>query len=146
MLKQLAALSLTLAVLATSAFAASGDEKPFKEGAVTNMAYIRVKDGKMFDYMAYLNTTWKPEQEAYKKAGLVTEYHIYAKTPRNPSEANLILTVTHPNLAALDRTDDFEAIDVKLEGSLKAANKGFADRGAIREVLGTELVRELILK
>lgn len=125
---------------------AAADEKPYTEGAVTSIAYIHVKDGKMFDYMAYLNGTWKKEQEAYKKAGLISEYHIYATTPRRPEEANLILAVTYPNYGALDHQADFDAVDAKIEGSLKASNQGMSDRGAIRSVLGSELVQEYVLK
>ena len=147
MKKQLVVLSLAFASLAAPAFAApAADEKPYTEGTVTNVAFIRVKDGKMMDYMNYLKGTWRSEQEAYKKAGLVTEYHVYASESRRPDEANLILTVTYPNWATLDKTADFEAVTIKQEGSLKQADKGYADRGSIREVLGSETIQELILK
>ena len=116
------------------------------EGPVTEVSFIRVKDGKMMDYMNYLKGTWRSEHEAEKKAGLITDYHIYGSAPRNPQDANMILTVTYPNYGALDKVSEFEAIASKLEGSLKAADKGYADRGSIREVLGSELVQELILK
>ena len=125
---------------------ALADDKPYKEGPVTDVAFIRVKDGKLQDYMTYLNTTYKAEMEAQKKAGLVTDYRIYEVPPRRPEDANLILTVSYPNYATLDRVTDFEAVTAKVEGSLKSADKGFADRGSIREVLGSELIRELILK
>ena len=145
MLKHVAALSF-IAVLSVGIAQAASDEKPYKEGPVTSVAFIRIKDGKQMDYMNYLNSTWKQEHEAEKKAGLVTDYHIYEVAPRHPGDANLILTVTYPNYGTLDRVGDFDAVAAKVEGSLKAADKGFADRGSIREVLGSELVRELILK
>ena len=144
-MKHVVAVSLIL-VLAAGAAQAAGDEKPYSEGPVTEVSFIRVKDGKMMEYMNYLKGTWRAEHEAEKKAGLVTDFHIYGSSPRNPSDANLILTVTYPNYAALDRTSEFDAVAVKVEGSLKAADKGFGDRGSIRDVLGSELVRELILK
>ena len=81
-----------------------------------------------------------------KKAGLVTEYRIYQSTPRNPNDANLILTVTYPNYAALDHNADFDAITTKVEGSLKQASASYGARESIREVLGSELVQELIPK
>ncbi len=146
MKKQVAALSFALAFVAGAAQAAGADEKPYTEGPVTDVASIRVKDGHMMDYMNYLKGTWRAEHEAEKKAGLVTEYHIYSVTPRSPSEPNLYLTVTYPNYAALDKTAEFDAIAAKQEGSLKAADKGYGDRGSIREVIGDQLVQELILK
>ena len=145
MLKHIA--SLALAVFSMGAVgAASADDKPYKEGPVTDVAFIRVKPGKMLDYIAHLSGTYRQELEADKKAGLVTDYRIYEVAPRHPEDPNLILTVTYPNYAALDRVADFEAITAKVEGSVKASDKAFGERGSIRDVLGSELVRELILK
>jgi hypothetical protein len=143
---QLVALSLALALSGPAAAAKDDNEKPFTEGPVTEVAFIRVKDGKFIEYMNYLNSTWKAEHEAEKKAGLIVDYKIYNATPRTPNDANLILTVTFPNYAALDKTPEFEAIAIKVEGSLKAADKGYADRASLRSVIGSELLRELILK
>ncbi|HVT37161.1 MAG TPA: hypothetical protein VHE37_16360 [Nevskiaceae bacterium] len=145
MQKHLAALSCAV-LFSAAAVAAPADEKPFKEGPVTDVSYIRVKDGKFFDYMAYLDSTWKTEQEALKKAGLILDYRVYGATPHSPHDANLVLTITYPNYAALDRTAEFEAVTAKVEGSLKASDKAFGDRDSIREILGDELVQELMLK
>jgi hypothetical protein len=142
MFKYLAALSLTLGLVA----GAVADDKPYKEGAVTDVAFIRVKDGKLLDYIAYLNGTYKQEMEAYKKAGLVTEYRIYQVAPRHPQDPNLILTVTYPNYGALDHHAEFDAVTAKIEGSLKQADASYGSRESVREVLGSELIQELILK
>lgn len=139
-------LALLLIVSIGTAGAAPADEKPYREGPVTDVSFIRVKDGKLLDYMKHLGGTYRQEMEAYKKAGLITEYHIYLATPRTPQDANIILTISYPNYAAFDRTAEFDEVTAKIEGSLKAADKNFADRAGIREVIGSELVRELILK
>jgi hypothetical protein len=142
MFKYIAALSITLGL----AMAAVADEKPYKEGPVTDVAWIRTKDGKLLDYIAHLNGEYKQEIEALKKAGLVTDYRIYQVTPRRPEDPNLILTVTYPNYGGLDHHADFDAITTKLEGSLKQAASSYGARESIREVLGSELIQELILK
>jgi hypothetical protein len=142
MLKYIAALSLSLAMAA----GAVADEKPYKEGPVTSVAWVRVKDGKMYDYINYLKGNYAQQMEAYKKAGLVTAYKIYQVAPRRPEDPNLILTVTYPNYAALDHNADFDAITTKLDGSLKQAAEGYASRESIRVVLGSELIQELIPK
>jgi hypothetical protein len=146
MLKRIAVVSLLAAIPVGSAVAAGSDDKPFKEGPVTEVTRIRTADGKFMDYMNYLKGTWRDEHEAEKKAGLVLDYRVYTISPRSPDDANLILTVTFPNYAALDRQADFEAIAQKVEGSMKEQDKGFADRGSIRKVLGSALTQELILK
>ena len=142
MLKYIAALSLSLAMAA----GAMADEKPYKEGPVTSVAWVRVKDGKMYEYINYLKGNYTQEMEAFKKAGLVTSYKMYQVAPRRPEDPNLILTVTYPNYAALDHNADFDAVTTKLEGSLKQAQEGFGSRESIRVILGSELIQELIPK
>jgi hypothetical protein len=138
--------SFLLAFSIGHAQAAPADDKGYTEGPVTDVAFLRIKDGKLSDYMKHLNGTYKALMEAQKKAGLITDWKVYAATPRTPQDANLILTTTYPNYAALDKVAESEAITAKVEGSLKASDKNFADRSNIREVLGSELLRELILK
>ena len=86
MLKYIAALSLSLAMAA----GAVADEKPYKEGPVTSVAWVRVKDGKMYEYINYLKGNYTQQMEALTKAGLVTGYKIYQVTPRRPEDPNLI--------------------------------------------------------
>lgn len=142
MLKYIAAVTLSLGLTA----GAIADEKPYKDGPVTEVSYIRVKDGKQMEYIEHLANIYRKEMEAYKKAGLVLEYKIYSTRPHTPTDPNMILTITYPNYAAFDRSADFDAIDTKLAGSLKAMDKAYGERGAIREVLGTDVVQEMILK
>jgi hypothetical protein len=48
-------------------------------------------------------------------------------------------------MAALDTaTEKLTEIDRKIYGSLKSADKSYADRGEIRTILGSEMIRELI--
>lgn len=145
MYKQIAAVSILVASTGLATFAAA-DDKPYKEGAVTDVAWIRVKDGKLNDYIAYLKGPYKAEMEAEKQAGIILDYKIFQVAPRSPHDPNLILTNTYPNFAALDRTGEIDAINVKVEGSLKATDQGFADRSSIREILGSELIQELVPK
>jgi hypothetical protein len=93
--------------------------------------------------MKFLLGPYKALMEAQKKAGLIIDHRIYAATPKTPREADLILTVTYPNMAALDRSEEADAISSKVIGSFATQDKAYADREAIREVLGSELVREL---
>lgn len=146
-MKKLCATLLGGLLLCSIMFAASAqDSKPYKEGQVTEVSYIKVKPGKFNDYMKWLATSYKALMEANKKAGLIVSYAVYSAQPRSPHDPDLILTVTYANMAALDRIEEGEAVAAKLLGSMDAQDKAFADRGVMREVLGSELVRELVLK
>lgn len=144
MYKHLALLSLT--VVSSLAVAGPSDEKPYKDGPVVTLGYIRTKDGKLNDYLAYLGGTYRAEMEAEKKAGIILDWHVYQANPHSPNDPDVILSVTYPNFAAWDRTADVDAITAKVEGSLKASNQGLSDRGSIRQILGGDYVQELILK
>jgi hypothetical protein len=130
--------------LSATAFADEG--RVYKDGPVIDVSYIRTKPGRFDDYMKFLATTYRTLMEANKKAGLILDYAIYSATPRSPQDPDLLLTITYANMAALDRTEEFEALSVKTLGSMPAQNQAAMDREAMREVLGSELVRELVLK
>ena len=133
-----------LAILPAIAFAQ--ESRPYTNGPVTAVTYVRVKDGRFDDYMRHLGGLYRKQMDAFQKAGLVTGYKVFSSTPRSPNEANVILTVTYPNMAAFDRSQEFDAIGQQVAGTFSEQNKAFADRGVMREIIGSELVREVVLK
>jgi hypothetical protein len=94
-----------------------------------------------------LATTYKGLLEEQKKAGLVVDYAVYGARAGSPSEPDLILSVTYKNWAALDGLEDkIEPITSKAFGSEEKANQASINRESMREVLGSEMIQELILK
>jgi hypothetical protein len=144
-MKAIGMLLIAFALLVTTDTSAQGS-RPYKEGPVTEVSFVRVKPGLFDDYMKHLGGPYKAQMEAYQKAGLIVGYKVFAVTPRNAQDPNVILTITYPNMAALDRTEEFDAISAKVVGSMESQNKAYADRGSIREVQGGQLMREMILK
>lgn len=139
-------LALTLALAAcTLSLAAFAEDKPYKDGPVTFVSSIKVKPGKMDEYLRYLAGPYKATMEAQKKAGYVIAYHVYTTNARTPHDPDLYLTVTYPNMATLDKNDEMQEAVSKIAGSIQDMQKGFADRGSMREVIGGELIREQIL-
>jgi hypothetical protein len=130
---------------ASSSFAQ--EEHAYTDGPVINISYIKIKPG-MFDaYMNYLQTTYKQVMEEQKKEGLVLDYGIYQAFARSPKDADLYLTTTFKNWAAFDGlTDKTDAITRKVWGSLQKADTAAIDRETMRELLGQEVVQQLILK
>jgi|CZKI01.1.fsa_nt_gi hypothetical protein len=50
-------------------------------------------------------------------------------------------------MAALDGlTEKYDAIAEKVEGSVTKSNQNEIDRGSLNDVLGSEIVREMVLK
>jgi hypothetical protein len=148
-------MSLKLRLAACAAFAcltctsltALADDHPYTEGSVVNVASIRTVDGRFDDYMKWLSTTWKQEQEAAKKAGYIVSYEVLAVEARGPDDPDLYLVVTYKNWAALDGAlAKGDEIAKQVEGSVMAANQAQADRAKIRRVLGSSTMQVLQLK
>lgn len=125
---------------------ADAEQRPYTQGPVTAVTYVKVEPGRFDDYMAYLGGSYRKQMEESVKAGLVLNWHIYSSTPRTPGDPDLILTVTYPNMATLDKNDEFDAVSSRVAGSFTTQNKGFADRGVMRKVLGGDLIREMVLR
>ena len=145
-MKRVAMLFASLMLFAVMGSSFAQDVKPYREGTVREVSFIKVKPGQFNNYIKYLDGPYKAAMEAGKKAGLILDYSVYQARPRTPQDADLILAVTYPNMAALDRTDEADAIRAKVMGSLAAQDKASMDRESMREVLGSQLIRELVLK
>jgi hypothetical protein len=140
-------LSMCLAASSLSLNAGAQDERAYVEGPVTEADYIRVEYGRFEEYVDWLNSTWKPTMEATKKAGLIIDYKVLRLTPKSPDQPNIILWITYKNgAAALDKGIELEAAAKKVIGSTEVQNKARVGRNEYRKVLGTEYIRELILK
>jgi hypothetical protein len=131
---------------ATSLSPNTRDERQYSDGPVTDVGYIRVEYGRFEDYIDWLNSTWKPTMEATKKAGLIIDYKIFTAIPKSADQPNIIRMITYKNMAALDRGVEEEEVAKKVIGSTEVQNKARADRNEYRKLLGSELIRELILK
>ena len=137
----------TLAVLAFASVSALADDHAYTEGPVVNVARIRTVDGKFDEYMKWIDTVWKQEQELGKKAGDVLSYEVLSVQPRSLEDADLLLVVRYKNWAALDNgLAKQDAIAKQIEGSVTAANQAQADRAKIRTVLGSSTMQQLVLK
>jgi len=118
----------------------------YNEGPVTAVTYLKIEYGHFDEYVEWLSSTWKPLNEAKKKAKLIVDYKVYTARSKKPEEPNVIFMITYPNMAALDRRAEEDAIAVEMIGSAKDQNKARVDRSAYRKNLGSELIREIILK
>jgi crotonobetainyl-CoA:carnitine CoA-transferase CaiB-like acyl-CoA transferase len=133
--------------LAVTSVAALADDHAYSEGTVVNVAAIRTAYGRFDEYMQYLDTTWKAEQEAAKKAGYIISYRVVTVEARGENDPDIYLVINYRNWAAFDgATAKNDAIAKEVEGSLAASNSGDVDRAKMRRVLGSWTGQELDLK
>ena len=135
---------LCCATLSTLSFA---DGRNYNDGPVVNVAAIRTVDGHFDDYMKWLATNWKKQEEAGKKAGLITSYRVLIVEPRGPNDPDIYLVTEFKNWAALDGLGGkLDTVSAQVEGSIEKANQSEADRAKIRTVLGSQTMQTAELK
>ncbi len=139
---------LWVLLLCALSFPLSAQERSYTEGPVMEVTAVKIMDGQFDNYMKYLQGQYKRVMEAQKEAGIIQGYAIYSTEARRPEDPDLYLTVLYPNMAAFDGLRDrSEAVSSKVTGqNTVQANTAFADRGKMRQILGSNLVRELKLK
>lgn len=137
----------TLLALTTPTTPAWADGRDWNDGPVVNSSYIRTVDGHFNEYMHWLATTYKKQQDAAKAAGLITSWRVLVTEARTPQDPDVILVVEYKNWAALDHLGGkLDQVSMKIEGSVEAADKSEVDRAKMRTILGSRTSQEAILK
>jgi hypothetical protein len=135
---------LLLATFATLTYA---DGRNYSDGPVVNVTGIKTLDGHFDDYMQWLATTWKKQEEAAKKAGIITKYQVMVVQPQGPNDPDVYLVVEYKNWAAFDGLGSkLDAVSAQVEGSLEKANQAQSDRAKIRTVIGSKTMQVAELK
>jgi L-rhamnose mutarotase len=146
MKKSILLLITAILTLSTSVTRAQEDHA-YTQGPVTIVSFIRTEPGMFEEYLRYLANTYKKLMEEQKKQGTITDYAVYQAMPRDPQDADLILTVTYKNMAAFDGLQArVDPVVKQTFGSLPKAASASADRGKMRKEIGSQMVRQLILK
>ena len=139
-------LVVTLAAMLGAAAANAQVKRPYHDGPVWDIAFIRVKPGMDTAYMNYLATDWKKQQEAFLKGGVIVSYKVIASEPHNPGDFTLLLMTEYKDLASMEaNSDKADQISQTLQDD-KASMEGYKQRADIRDVLGNRLSREIILE
>ena len=137
----------TLVVATVASVVARAEDVPYTEGSVYDITFIRTKPGGEDAYMKFLATTWKSLQEQAKSDGLIVSYKVIGGAAANKDDWNIALVVEFKNMAALDGLEaKARALIEKMAGSSTKANEAAMKRDEIREIIGSKLCREVILK
>ena len=139
------ALAIAAAIALPSAAAAQ--ESSYKPGTVWQASRIDVLPGQFENYMDYLATTWKKNQELAKAEGIVLNYHVLSVNNARQGEPDLVLIVEYKDYQT---TAQQEAFSKKVEAMMaQDSRKQDAASGArtkMRELMGSIEYQELILK
>jgi hypothetical protein len=138
-------LVLLMLIIGISVFAQVN--RPYHNGSVWSIAFIRMKPGMETAYLNYLAGPWKANQEAAKKEGLILSYKVLGVEGHTPGEWNLMLMTEYKNLATMEANEDKgDALAQKMIGNDEKQMQGYKERLEIREVMGDRLAREIVLE
>jgi hypothetical protein len=139
--------SLIALVLTLSVVVFAQVNRPFRNGTVWSIGFIRMKPGMETAYLNYIAGDWKREQEALKKDGQIISYKILQTEAHGSADFNLMLLTEYKDLATYEK--NLEKADALLQTVIGDDNKqrqGYRERLEIREVLADRIAREIVLE
>jgi len=145
--RRMVTMSIAALVLVAGFSVYSQVKRPYQNGSVWNIAFIRMKPGMESAYLDYLSGPWKANQEAAKKEGLILSYKVLSVEGHNPNEWNLMLMTQFKDLATMEANEDkADELAQRMVGNDDKQRQGYKDRSEIREVVGDRLAREIVLE
>jgi len=138
---------IALVTLVIAGIAVAQIKRPYHDGSVWDITFVRTKAGMGSAYMDYLATDWKKNHEDMKKAGLILSYKVIGTEPHSPADFDLMLMVEYKDLATMEAgADKADALAQSTIGDDKKQMEGYKQRADIREIIGDRLSREIILE
>src|SRR5467141_1068549 len=124
-----------------------GQEKPYREGSVWTVTFVKVKPGMMDTYLRDLGANRKKLMEQAKKDGLILSERLLSGDATGREDFDLILMVEFKNWAAFDGlSDKFRALAEKMVGSEDKQVQMMTKRTEVREIVGSKNFQEIIWK
>ena len=121
--------------------------RPFRNGSVWSVSFIRMKPGMETAYLNYIATDWKRNQEEAKKEGLILSYKVLTTEAHGTGDWNIMLMTEYKDLATMEANEPKEdALGQRVVGNDQQQMQGYRTRAEIREVMGGRLAREIILE
>ena len=120
---------------------------PYNEGSVWTLSMVKTKTGLDDEYLKQITGTVKPVYDEEKKQKIILDYKILMGDSHGRDEANIIIMVEYPNMAAMDGLrEKTEPIFDKIMGTEDQQRQMAVKRVEIREIMGNKLMREITLK
>ncbi len=138
-------LAVSLLLLGASAFAQVS--RPFRNGSVWDIGFIRMKPGMESAYLNYIATDWKRNQEELKRDGLILSYKVLTTESHGANDWNIMLMTEYKDLATMEANEArADALLQRVVGNDEKQRQGYRERLEVREVMGGRLAREIVLE
>ncbi|MEO6113440.1 MAG: hypothetical protein ABIP07_03200 [Sphingomicrobium sp.] len=137
-------LTALAAAMMLSAIPVTAQESSYKLGPLWTAARIDVEDGQYENYMDYLTTTWRDNQEYAKSQGWILDYHILDNINSRDGEPDIVLLTRFadfPSVAEIERRD--KLISARMKQDDHQADAASGQRTKMRKLMGSVMYREL---
>ena len=137
----------TTVVLMLVAQAGFAQDKPYTEGSIWAITFVKVKPGMADTYLRDLGANRKKLMEQAKKDGLILSEKILTGDSMGHDDFDIMIMVEYKNWAAFDGlSDKFRALAEKMVGSEDKQTQMMVKRTEVREILGGKNMQEVFLK
>ena len=138
---------LIILVLTVTAVVVAQVKRPYRNGSVWSISFIKMKPGMDVAYLNYVAGDWKREQEALKKDGQIISYKVITTEAHGSNDWNIMLMTEYKDLATREANEDkADSLAQTVIGNDEKQMQGYRDRLQIREVLETRIAREQVLE
>jgi len=139
--------SLIVFVLTVSVVVVAQVKRPFSNGSVWSISFIKMKPGMETAYLNYVAGDWKREQDALKKDGQILSYKVITTEAHGSNDWNIMLMTEYKDLATREANEDkADSLAQTVIGNDEKQMQGYRDRLQIREVLDIRTAREIGLE
>ena len=139
--------SLIVLLLVASVVVVAQVNRPFRNGSVWSVSFIRMKPGMENAYLKYVAGEWKREQEALKKDGQILSYKVITTEAHGSNDWNIMLMSEYKDLATMEANETkADNLAQTVVGNDETQMEGYRNRLQIREVLDVRTAREIVLE
>ncbi len=138
---------LIVLILTLSIVVVAQVNRPYRNGSVWSIGFIKMKPGMETAYLNYVAGDWKREQEALKKDGQIMSYKVMTTEDHGSTDWNIMLMTEYKDLATMEANEaKADNLLQTVIGTDEKQMQGYRDRLQIREVLQNRLAREIVLE
>jgi hypothetical protein len=121
--------------------------RPYRNGSVWDVSFIRMKPGMESAYLNYIATDWKKHQEELKKDGQILSYKVLTTESHGANDWNILLLTEYKDLTTMEANEaKQDALYQRVIGNDDKQRQGYRERLEVREVMGGRLAREIVLE
>jgi len=136
-----------VALLSLWQSASAQSDKPYADGPVWLISYVKTKDGMQDAYLRDLATHWVKMMKAAKAKGDIIDYKVVGVTPSSPDDWDMMIFIKVRNFAAMDSIpDQLEALAKSLLGNDDTLHQKAVARNDLRIRWGGRIGREVDFK